>query len=203
MNIDILVNPNIAYLLLVTGFVLGMMAVFSPGTGLLEAGALLCFLMAGAMVLYLPINWWALVILILGVFPFLLAVRYSKKLYFLVISIVALIIGSVFLFDGPTWAPVVNPILATVTSILVAGFFWIVATKYLQVASQPPSINLEALIGQVGEARTDLNEEGSIYISGELWSARSNQPIPAGSHVRVIERQGLILIVEPIVPPGK
>ena len=198
MDIENFINPNFAYLMLVAGFVLGMLALFSPGTGFLEIGALFAFIIAGWQIYYLPFNWWALVILILGVFPFLLAVRYSKKIIYLVISIIALVIGSVFLFDAEGWKLAVNPILAVVTSTLVAVFFWFTATKSIQAAQLQPSHDLASLIGQVGEARTDLGAEGTVYIAGEMWSARCSQPVKSGAAVRVVERQGLILIVEPV-----
>jgi membrane-bound serine protease (ClpP class) len=153
---------------------------------------------AGVELIYLPINWWALVILILGVFPFWIAVRISKKVYFLVISIAALVIGSVFLFDGPGWKPAVDPWLALIVSTLVVVYLWIAATKSIQAASLEPSHDLASLIGQEGEARTEIGSEGSVYVNGELWSARSNQLLSAGTRVRVLERQGLVLTVEPV-----
>jgi membrane-bound serine protease (ClpP class) len=200
MDPDILINPNLAYLLLVTGFVLGMSAVLTPGTGLLEIGALIAFVLAGWEIIYLPINWWALVILILGVFPFLIAVRLSKKVYFLVISIAALVVGSVFLFDAPGWQPAVNPWLALIVSTLVVIYMWVATTKSIQAASLEPSHDLASLIGQEGEARTEISSDGSVYVNGELWSACSDQPISAGTRVRVLERQGLILTVEALEP---
>ena len=200
MDLSVLLNPNLAYLLLVAGFLFAMLAIFSPGTGFLEIAALVSFVLAGWIIIYLPINWWALLILVIGVFPFLLAVRFSKKLYFLVISIIALIVGSVFIFDAPGWKPAVNPVLATIVSSLVAVFVWIVATKYLQVANQPPSHDLASLIGKVGEARSDIEDEGSVYVGGEMWTARSSQPISSGTRIKVIDRQGLVLIVEPDRP---
>jgi membrane-bound serine protease (ClpP class) len=57
---------------------------------------------------------------------------------------------------------------------------------------------LASLIGQEGEARTEIGSEGSVYVNGELWSARSNQLLSAGTRVRVLERQGLVLTVEPV-----
>ncbi len=201
MNPDILINPNLAYLLLVTGFVLGMSAVLTPGTGILEIGALIAFILAGWELIYLPINWWALVILILGVFPFMIAVRLSKKVYFLVISIAALVVGSVFLFDGPGWKPAVNPWLALIVSTLVVIFMWVATTKSIQASLLEPSHDLASLIGQEGEARTEIAAEGSIYINGELWSARSDQPLAVGTRVRVLDRQGLVLTVEAVEPP--
>jgi membrane-bound ClpP family serine protease len=52
------------------------------------------------------------------------------------------------------------------------------------------------LVGQPGEARTEVYNDGSVQVSGELWSARSDHPIPAGSHVRVVGREGFVLVVE-------
>jgi membrane-bound serine protease (ClpP class) len=66
----------------------------------------------------------------------------------------------------------------------------------VEATSARPTHDLSGLIGQVGEARTRVNEEGSVFVDGELWSARSEQPIPAGSPIRVLRREGFILIVE-------
>jgi membrane-bound ClpP family serine protease len=52
------------------------------------------------------------------------------------------------------------------------------------------------LIGKIGEARTKVEEEGSVQVDGELWSARSEKTIPAGSSIRVLRREGFVLIVE-------
>jgi membrane-bound ClpP family serine protease len=51
------------------------------------------------------------------------------------------------------------------------------------------------LIGQTGEAKTRVREEGSVQVAGELWSARSDKPVPAGSRVRVVSREGFVLVV--------
>jgi membrane-bound ClpP family serine protease len=50
-------------------------------------------------------------------------------------------------------------------------------------------------MGAIGEVRTDLDPVGSVYVAGELWSARADQRIPAGDRVRVEDRDGLTLIV--------
>jgi membrane-bound serine protease (ClpP class) len=56
--------------------------------------------------------------------------------------------------------------------------------------------DLDGLVGQVGEARTNVNDEGSVQVAGELWSAKSDKAISAGSPIRVIRRDGFVLIVE-------
>jgi membrane-bound ClpP family serine protease len=198
---EILLNPNVAYLVLVSGFLLAILALLSPGTGLLEVGAFFVLFLAGYTVYNLPINWWALVILLLGVFPFLVAVRRSGRMLYLAISLLALVVGSAFLFRSSSGAPAVNPFLALITSTLTVGFLWLIANKVLQAMALRPSQDLDRLIGAVGETRTAVGDEGTVYVGGENWSAHSLVPIPPNTRVRVLRRQGLILEVEPVSPP--
>ncbi|HEX9617017.1 MAG TPA: NfeD family protein [Anaerolineales bacterium] len=194
---DILLNPNVAYLLLVAGFTFATLSLLAPGTGLLEIGALFALLLAGWGIYNLPVNFWALGVLLLGVFPFLLAVRRSGRLTFLGISILALVVGSAFLFRGEGWRPAVDPILALLVSVLVTGFFWVVVQKTLEAERARPTHDLDALVGSLGEAKTEVHMEGTVQVAGELWTARSAEPIPDGARIRVIGREGLILDVKP------
>lgn len=195
---EILLNPNVAYIILVIGVVLTTMALFAPGTGILEIGALFMLLLAGWEISQLSINLWALLLLVLGVVPFILAVRKSHKIIFLVIAMIAFVIGSAYLFEGEEWyLPGVNPILAIVGSALACGFLWIATTKVLESDKMRPRHKLGNLVGEVGEAKTEIFSEGSVQIESELWSARSTVPIPEGSKVRVVKRDGFILEVEP------
>jgi membrane-bound ClpP family serine protease len=59
-----------------------------------------------------------------------------------------------------------------------------------------PSHDLSALVGQIGEAKTHIHAEGSVQVDGELWSARSEKSIPNGSAVKVVAREGFVLVVE-------
>ena len=194
---EILLNPNVAYLLLVAGFTFATLSLLAPGTGLLEIGALFALLLAGWGIYNLPVNFWALGVLLLGVFPFLLAVRRSGRLTFLGISILALVVGSAFLFRGEGWRPAVDPVLALLVSVLVTGFFWVVVQKTLEAERARPTHDLDALVGSLGEAKTEVHMEGTVQVAGELWTARSAEPIPDGARIRVIGREGLILDVKP------
>lgn len=195
---DVLIDPNIAYLVLVGCFMLIALALISPGTGVLEAGAVITLVLAGYSIYNLPINLWSLILLILGLALFILAVRKPGKVIYLVSSILALVLGSAFLFRGEAWwQPAVNLILAGVTSVLAGAFFWISARKVLEAESVRPTHDLEALVGATGEAKSDIHLEGSVQVDGELWSAFSDQPIPSGAIIRVVGREGFLLKVEP------
>lgn len=194
---NFLLDPNISYLILVAGFVMAVLAMFAPGTGLLEIGAVLAIVFAGYSVANTPINWWALVILLIGVFPILIALKRSRNLIFLVISIAALIVGSVFMFRLESGQPAVDPVLATIVSILVAGLLWIIATRGMDALSMKPYNRTGKLVNQVGIARSDVFHTGTVFIQNEEWSARSQNPIPAGSKVKVTRKDGFTLEVEP------
>ncbi|MBI5840130.1 MAG: hypothetical protein HZB19_08505 [Chloroflexi bacterium] len=193
---DFLLDPNVAYLILLTGVLLVMMAIVTPGTGLFEVGAFFCLLLAGYAVYNLSFSWWALILLALSIVPFVYAIQKPKREPFLGLAILLLVAGSVFLFALENGQPAVNPVLAIVASVLVAGFLWIAVRKAVQAAGVRPVHDLGELVGQMGESRTKVHDDGSVQVAGELWSARSDEPISAGSHIRVVRREGFILVVE-------
>lgn len=193
---DFLLDPNIAYLILLGGVLLAMMSLASPGTGLFEIGAFFCIALAGYAIYNLSFNWWALLLMGLSIVPFVYAIQKPKREIYLALSILLLIVGSVFMFPRTADQAIVNPFVAIIASGLVAGFLWVAVRKSVEATSAKPAHDLAALVGQIGEARTKINEEGSVLVAGEMWSARSDEPIPAGSSIRVLRREGFILIVE-------
>jgi membrane-bound serine protease (ClpP class) len=196
--LEILTNPNVAYLILVLASLLIVVAVFSPGSGVIELAALITALVAGYIIIIVPINYWALALLVVGVIPFLLAVRRSKQLKYLAIAIAAFVVGSAYLFGSNGLLPTVNPFLALVTSTLSAIFIWILATKSLEAIAADTTHNLSDVVGMTGEAKTKIHQEGSVYLAGEMWSARSVEPIPEGTRVRVVSMEGFMLNVMPV-----
>lgn len=195
---NFLLDPNFAYLLIVIGFLLTVFAIVSPGTGLFEAGALVILALVGYQVYNLPINLWALGLLLGGLFTFILAVREKNEALNLVLSALLYVVGSAYFFrlEGADWfRPAVHPGLAGVVSILAGGFFWLMTTKTLEARRQAFSHDLGAVLGAIGEARTKVHHEGSVYVKGEAWTARSEKAIKSGAMVKVTGRQGFVLEV--------
>jgi len=192
-------TTNLAYFILVIGLLLAVFALLTPGTGLFELGASAALIFSGWAVISLPVNTWALVLLVLGVFPFLLALQRTQKRRYLLISALALMIGSAYLFQGPeAWLPGVHPALAFVVSASAGGLLWVMAVKVLETGQVGLAHDISTLVGMEAETRTRVHQEGSVFARGEMWAARSKKPIPAGRKVRVTAREGLILDVEPI-----
>jgi membrane-bound serine protease (ClpP class) len=196
----VLFEPNVAYVLLVVGLIVAILALFAPGTGVLEIGALFMLFLAGYGIVNQPINSWALAVLILGVFPFLLALRKSRQYIFLALALLGLVVGSVFLMRTSAGGPAVNPVLAIVGSVLSTVFLWFVGRRIIEASGRPVTHDLDRLIGMVGQAHTNLNPDGSVYVGSEEWSAHSDTFVPKDSRVRVVKRDGLLLTVEPLSP---
>jgi membrane-bound ClpP family serine protease len=54
------------------------------------------------------------------------------------------------------------------------------------------------VVGQIGETRSPVDRDGEVYVGGEMWSARADQPIAVGQRVRVRSLDGLVVEVEPV-----
>lgn len=196
---DFLLNPNVAYVILLAGVVLAFFSASTPGTGVGEIAALFCFVLAGYAAYNLSIHWWALVLLALSIPPFVMAVRNPTRwLVFLALNVLLLVAGSIFLFAPEDRLISVNPLLALSTSGVVSVVMWYVLRQFIAVTTRRPVHDLDALVGEVGTAASAVFKEGSVQVHGELWSARSQVNIPSGSAVRVIAREGFVLVVEKI-----
>jgi len=197
---EILFNPNVAYVLLILGFLTAVLALFSPGTGILEIIALFALALAGYGVANQPVNLWALAIMALGFIPFVLSLRRprNQRPILIVLTSLAFVIGSAFLFRGEGWRPAVNIILILLISPVAVGLTWFVTMKALEAYTSRPVFDLTNLEGMTGQASSDIRGSGSVYVNGEEWTAVSSQFIPAGSTVRVIGRDGLTLQVDPV-----
>lgn len=70
-------------------------------------------------------------------------------------------------------------------------------------ARDPAAVGTEAIVGRSGVAlgRLDplgLNPTGQVRVGGEIWTARSAEPVDPGEIVTVSTVDGLVLVVEPV-----
>jgi len=195
---EYLLNPNIAYLILVFGFIFAILALVTPGTGILEGLAVVIIVFAGYLISRLNFNWYALGLLILGVIPFLAALRKTQRWIFLLLSLISMVLGSTFLFVDDNWRPIVHPALSVLVNLMIIGFFWIVVRKGLEALNIAPQHGMQDLLNSYGETRTEVHHEGSVFADGEMWSATSAKPIAPHKKVKIISRNGFILEVEEV-----
>jgi len=192
----LLTNPNVAYLLLVVGMWSLVLAVSIPGTGFPEAVAVISLVLAGIGLTQLPVNLVGLGLIGLALILFIVEFRLTAHGALLLAGAIALGIGSLLLFreTNPVQASLSWVMVAFVTLLSTAAFGFIIF-KGLAVRRLPPAQDLSRVVGASGVTRTEVNDQGAVYVSGELWSASADDKIPAGSQVVVIAREGLRLKV--------
>lgn len=192
--LSVISDPNVAYFLLLLGFYgliyeLANPGVFLPGV----AGAIFLFLAFYAFQI-LPVNYSGLALMILGII-FLVSEALVPSFGALGIGgIVAFGIGSLILIDDENLR-ISLPVIIGTTGIS-AVFILLLMGRVIALRKKKVRTGEEALIGMIGEAAKDFEGEGKIWISGELWQAKSSIPIHKGEKVRVISRDGLELTVK-------
>jgi len=193
--LNTIADPNIAYILMMAGF-LGLYMEFAhPGVFFPGIAGAICLLLAFASLQLLPINYTGLALILLGL-GLLVGEAFFPNFGVLGIGgIVSLALGSLLLFDTPISDFGVDRSIVF-TAVGTVGSF-VLAISYLVFRSQKatPALGKEGLIGQIGEVRGKLAPTGRIFVHGENWSAQADGPIDVGEKVRVVGYDGMQLKV--------
>ncbi|MEW6272095.1 MAG: nodulation protein NfeD [Thermodesulfobacteriota bacterium] len=196
--LDLLADPNIAYLLFLVGLLGLYLELSHPGTLVPGVTGAICLLIALGAFQVLPIDATGVALLLLGI-ALLVAELFLPSFGIVGAGgVVSFVLGSMLLFDAD------EPGLAVDRGLIgvIAGAFAIamlaVATLVVRSQRRPPSTGREALLGEIGEARSRLAPRGTVMLQGELWRAVATADVERGARVRVIGVDGLTLRVEPV-----
>jgi membrane-bound serine protease (ClpP class) len=193
--LNILADPNIAYLLMMAGL-LGLYMEFShPGVIFPGVAGAICLLLALASFQLLPLNYTGLALIALGI-ALLAAEMFVPSFGFLGIGgIIALAIGSLFLFDTESSDLIVDRSIVF-TAVGTVGAIML-ALSYLVFKSQKltQTTGMDGLIGEIGEVREKLDPAGKVFVHGEYWNAEADAEVGVGERVEVIGYQGMRLKV--------
>lgn len=193
--LNILADPNIAYLLMMAGM-LGLYLEFS-NPGLLFPGLAggICLILALTAFQVLPINYTGLVLIGLGM-ALLIAEMFLPSFGILGVSgIAAFVLGSLFLFDTPDAELAVDRGIIFAASLAVGTFMFIVGSLAVRAWRRPVASGMEGLQGEIGEVRTPLTPQGKVWVHGEYWTAQSDEEIEVGQKVQIVEIDHMILRV--------
>lgn len=194
-----LTGPGIFLLLLLCGLCLVVFEFFTAGIGLAGVAGAIGLFGAGIGLAELPIRWWALGLILIGILGFAIDVQAMITKAWSMIGAVLVTVGSWFLIDGPA---AVRPDwwLVLLLSVGVVAFMLNGMSSMVRARFSTPTIGRTSLIGEVGRAETAVDPDGVVVVRGARWKARTNRatPIAAGDEMRVAEIVGLLLEVEPL-----
>jgi membrane-bound serine protease (ClpP class) len=111
-------------------------------------------------------------------------------------GVIAMIFGSLLLFDSPEPYVKVSLSIILTTVFLVTGFAVFVIRKAVAVHRIKPVSGKEGLVGEKGSADSDIMPEGKVIIRGEYWDAWSDNPISQGEKITVVSVEGMKVKVE-------
>ncbi|MGK2850756.1 MAG: NfeD family protein [Candidatus Limnocylindrales bacterium] len=208
--LHLLSDPNIAFILFTVGFYGLIFELQSPNfvTGILGAIAIvLAFIGFGS----LPLNVAGLLLIGLAVILFLLEFNVSSHGLLTVGGIVCFALGASALYTEPgnPTAPdiKVDPLVVAAFTTITAAYmlfilFVVVRWRRRMGARLGRSTGPIVVSGEMATVRSPLHPIGVVSASGEDWSARTadGTPLARGTPVRVVQQDGLTLIVEPVDP---
>ena len=193
-------DPDVAFILMLIGIYGIVLEFFSPGAvapGLIGAISLLVSLYALA---FIPINYAGAALVLIGIALMIAEVHIGTFGALGVGGIAAFVIGALMMFPERVPGFALSGAVVIGAAIASAALILLVLAALLRSRNRPVVTGGEALIGAEGEAVAWQDSEGRVRVQGELWLARAKAPLAAGTRVKVVSRDGLVLFVEAIRP---
>lgn len=196
--LSVLANPNVAYLLMALGMLGIYMELSHPGAILPGVVGVIAILLALYSLSVLPVNLAGAALIVVGLVLFVLEVKVTSYGLLTAGGLAAFVLGSLMLFDSPIPDMRVSLGIILPTAVVVAVVVIFLLNRVLTAHRRRPATGSEGLVGEIGEARTDLLPRGKVLVHGEWWDARClGSGAHAGDPVRVVAIEGRTLEVEP------
>lgn len=194
--LDILSDPNIAYLFMMLGFYGLLFELYNPGAILPGIVGFICLVLAFYSLHTLPVNYAGLALILFAIVLFVLELKVASHGLLTVGAIVSLLLGSIMLFRSDSTLDFVSiswQVIVLVVAI-TAAFFVFAIGMGIRAQRRKPVTGTEGIIGESGEAMTDLKPDGQIRVHGEIWNATSlDGTLKKGTPVRVEQVENLHL----------
>jgi membrane-bound serine protease (ClpP class) len=200
--LDLISDPNVAYILLLLGLYGMIFELYNPGAILPGIVGIICLTLAFYSMHTLPVNYAGLVLIIFGVILFLLEIKIVSHGMLTLGGIVSLLLGSMMLirpeseieFQRLSWGVIISSVGFS------ALFFIFVLGMGIRAQRLKPVTGMEGMIGEIGESLEVLNPVGTVRVHGEMWQAESlTGPIKKGARIRIAGIKDLLLFVETAV----
>jgi len=172
--LSILINPNVAFILLTLGVNGLIFELSSPGGYVAGIVGSVCLLLSLYALQVLSVNYMGLALIALAFVLFVLDIKAPTHGVLTVGGVVTFVLGALILFNSPYYA--VSKSLIFSVALATGAFFAFVVTKALRAQKWHVTTGREGLIGQTAEARTDLTPEGQFSCrasTGRRYSRRA------------------------------
>jgi membrane-bound serine protease (ClpP class) len=196
--LDIISDPNIAYIFMMLGIYGLMFELYNPGSIFPGVVGVISLILAFYSMNTLPINYAGVGLIVFAVILFLLEIKVISHGLLTIGGVVSLAVGSVMLFEKNSLLDVVEVSWEVIaTTVLVSVFFFLfVIGMGIRAQRRKPTTGAEGLIGEEGVAMGDLRPDGHVKVHGEIWAASGPAgEILKGEKIIVEKSENLRLVV--------
>lgn len=192
-------TPEAAFFFLVAGFALAAFEFYAAGPGLAAATAAASLMLGGYGVAVLPVRWWAVALVPLGLLLYTVDFQRNDLGWKSLLGTVALMAGGLWFTDA---APQIEQTWWVVALVVVFAALWFgfALTTVVRARFSTQTIGRDHLVGRTGTAVTAIEPEGIVLVDGARWRARASRVsgISDGDAVRVAAVEGIVLEVDPV-----
>jgi membrane-bound serine protease (ClpP class) len=195
--LNVISDPNIAYILLL----IGMMGIFfelqNPGSILPGVVGGISLILAFYALHTLPVNYAGVLLILLALILFIAEVKIPSYGLLTVGGVISMVLGSIMLFKGSMPFFQISWKVIAFATIVTALFFLFVIGLGIRAQRRKPVTGNEGLLGEVGKAVDDfIKGTGQVSVHGEIWEATSSDKIKKGDEVTVLTVKNLKITVK-------
>ncbi len=198
--LDVLSDPNIAYIFLLLGMYGLLFELYNPGSVLPGVVGAISLILAFYSLNTLPVSYAGLALIAVGIILFILEIKITSYGLLTIGGLVSLFLGSIMLVDPASPLEIVSVSLSVIIPIVLftAAFFAFALGAGVRAQRRKPTTGVERLVGTEAEVVSALEPNGQVMVHGEIWNATTaGETVKVGSRVSVTSVQGLRLFVRP------
>ena len=202
--LEVIVNPNVAYLLILVGILGLIVEAFSPGLIAPGTIGIISLLLGLYGSFQLPVSLAGVLLLVAGILMIIGEAHLPTHGILGASGIAAIIAAGFLLYPTNTSAVEISPVVVVIVGLILGGGLALVVRKAVQARREPKRTGWEEMIGSIGEVREALDPVGQIFVEGALWRAEltgangEGRVLDRGVRVRVESVEGLTLHVSPV-----
>ena len=191
--LSFIADPNVAVILMslaTTGIIIEM---WNPGSIFPGAVGVVSFILGLYAFQVLPFNWLGAALMIAG--AMLILIEAFTPAFGIAGLAGLLVFGFGIFVIFPEGYRVSPAVIASILAI-AGGFLALILFAVVGSRSHGPLIGAEAIRRREGVVDEWNGQEGWVIVEGERWRARADKPLSPGDKVRVVEVDGLVLVVK-------
>lgn len=199
--LNILSDPNFAYILFILGFYGLLFELYSPGAIFPGVLGVICLILAFYSLHTLPVNYAGISLIVFAIVLFLLEIKIVSHGLLTIGGVISLFLGSIMLIQPESTLEFAKISWEVIISVVVFSVLFFLFAIGLGIRAQrlKPTTGSEGIIGETGIAYSDLKPEGKIFVHGEIWNAESIEgEILKDTKVIVTDMKDLTLLVKKI-----